>query len=143
MARALRIQYPGAYYHVSCRGNERRGIYKDAEDRDAFKYKLTQSLEVYGVELLGYVMMNNHFHLQLQTPRGNLAEFMRHFNISYTAAYNRRHNRVGHLYQGRYKSFLIDADNYLLAVSRYIHINPINTKKLRKQSARDQWAALV
>jgi len=132
MARALRIQYPGAYYHVTCRGNERREIYKDEEDREVFKKKLKQSLE-----------MSNHFHLLIQTPQGNLSEFMRHFNISYTSAYNRRHHRIGHLYQGRYKAFLIDADNYLLAVSRYIHLNPIKIKKISKYSSQDQWAELV
>lgn len=142
MARALRIQYPGAYYHVTCRGNERREIYKDEEDRKVFKEKLKQSLSVYGVELPGYVMMSNHFHLLLQTPQGNLSEFMRHFNISYTSAYNRRHNRIGHLYQARYKAFLIDADNYLLAVSRYMHLNPIKIRKYSKYTFKEKWSEL-
>ena len=135
MARALRIQYPGAYYHVTCRGNERREIYKDDEDRKLFKEKLKVSLEVYAVEVLSYVLMSNHFHLLISTPQGNLSEFMRHFNISYTSAYNRRHRRSGHLYQGRYKAFLIDADSYLVAVSRYIHLNPIRLKKYYRCSA--------
>jgi putative transposase len=142
MARALRIQYPGAYYHVTCRGNERREIYKDDEDRKLFKDKLKISLEVYAVEVLSYVLMSNHFHLLISTPQGNLSEFMRHFNISYTSAYNRRHRRSGHLYQGRYKSFLIDADSYLVAVSRYIHLNPIRIKKYYSCSAQEQWAEL-
>ena len=142
MARALRIQYPGAYYHVTCRGNERREIYKDDEDRKLFKEKLKVSLEVYAVEVLSYVLMGNHFHLLISTPKGNLSEFMRHFNISYTSAYNRRHRRSGHLYQGRYKSFLIDADRYLAAVSRYIHLNPIRIKKYYRCSAQEQWAEL-
>ncbi len=81
--------------------------------------------------------MRNHFHLQVTTPEGNLSEFMRHFNISYTSAFNRRHNRVGHLYQGRYKAFLIDADNYLLAVSRYIHLNPVRIKAYSKKLDRE------
>ena len=142
MARALRIQYPGAYYHVTCRGNERREIFKDTEDRKTFKAKLQLSMEVYGVELLSYALMSNHFHLLICTPQGNLAEFMRHFNISYTSAYNRRHKRSGHLYQGRYKAFLIDADNYLLAVSRYIHLNPIRLKKYSGYSAIEKWEEL-
>ena len=142
MARALRIEYPEAYYHVTCRGNERREIFKDAEDRKAFKAKLQLSLEVYGVDVLSYALMSNHFHLLICTPRGNLAEFMRHFNISYTSAYNRRHKRSGHLYQGRYKAFLIDADNYLLAVSRYIHLNPIRLKKYSGYSANEKWEEL-
>ena len=142
MARALRIQYPEAYYHVTCRGNERREIFKDDEDIKVFKAKLQLSLEIYGVELLTYALMSNHFHLLICTPQGNLAEFMRHFNISYTSAYNRRHKRSGHLYQGRYKAFLIDADNYLLAVSRYIHLNPIRLKKHTEYNAKEKWEEL-
>ena len=83
MARALRIQYAGAYYHVTCRGNERRAIYRDDQDRRLFKEKLKQSMDIYGVYLHGYVLMSNHFHLLLQTPQGNLSQFMRHFNITY------------------------------------------------------------
>ncbi|MBI5591159.1 MAG: transposase [Deltaproteobacteria bacterium] len=142
MARALRIQYPGAYYHVTCRGNERRDIYQDREDKKIFKSKLKVSQEIYSVEVLGYVLMSNHFHLLIHTPQGNLSEFMRHFNISYTSAYNRRHKRCGHLYQGRYKAFLIDAENYLLTVSRYIHLNPIRTDKCAGHAPEAQWAEL-
>lgn len=142
MARALRIQYPGAYYHVTCRGNEQRDIYQDSEDKGIFKSKLKVSQEIYSVEVLGYVLMGNHFHLLIHTPQGNLSEFMRHFNISYTSAFNRRHKRCGHLYQGRYKAFLIDADKYLLAVSRYIHLNPIRTNKYVGHIPEEQWAEL-
>ena len=142
MARALRIQYPGACYHVTCRGNERKNIYQDSEDKRIFKSKLKVSQEIYSVEVLSYVLMSNHFHLLIHTPHGNLSEFMRHFNISYTSAYNRRHKRCGHLYQGRYKAFLIDADNYLLAVSRYIHLNPIRTDKYVGVTPEEQWAVL-
>jgi REP element-mobilizing transposase RayT len=128
MARQLRIQYPGAYYHVTSRGNEQQDIYRDPADYDMFLNKLAESLDIYNVSLLAYVCMINHFHLFLTTPDGNLSEFMRHFNISYTSVFNRRYKRSGHLYQGRYKSFLIDADNYLKAVSRYIHLNPVRIK---------------
>jgi putative transposase len=106
MTRALRILYANAYYHVTCRGNERKAIFRDDTDRSLFLDKLNSSREIYGVEIHCYVLMNNHFHLVVETPRGNLSEFMRHFNISYTAAFNRRHRRVGHLYQGRYKAIL-------------------------------------
>ncbi len=125
MARALRILFPGAYYHVTCRGNDRTAIFKDDRDREAFLEKLRGSLAVYRVELHAYVLMSNHFHLMVSTPRGNLSEFMRHFNVSYTSLYNRRHKRVGHLYQGRYKAILIDQDSYLLELSRYVHLNPV------------------
>ena len=143
MARSLRIQYPEAYYHVTCRGNERKEIFADDYDRRIFLEKLAGSLEVYNVNLLGYVCMINHFHLLINTPDGNLADFMRHFNICYTSAFNRRYNRVGHLYQGRYKAFLIDADNYLLAVSRYIHLNPVRVAGLAEHSAKRKWDMLL
>ena len=131
MARPLRIQFENAYYHVTCRGNDRRNIFFSDADRLAFLDLLGSSSDIYQTEILAYVPMSNHFHLLVKTPRGNLQEFMRHFNISYTAWYNRRHRRSGHLYQGRYHSFLIDADNYLKEVSRYIHLNPVKIKQAR------------
>jgi putative transposase len=102
-------------------GQRAKGIFRDEQDRQIFLDKLALSLDIYHVSLLAYVCMANHFHLLVTTPEGNLSEFMRHFNISYTSAFNRRHRRSGHLYQGRYKAFLVDADSYLLEVSRYIH----------------------
>lgn len=129
MARQLRIQYPGAYYHVTGRGNERREIFRDKDDYLLFLEKLSDSLEVYNVSLLGYVCMTNHYHLLVMTPDSNLSNFMRHFNIAYTSSFNRRHNRSGHLYQGRFKSYLVDADSYLKEVSRYIHLNPVRIMK--------------
>ena len=128
MARPLRIQYPGAFYHVTCRGNERQDIFKDDTDRYRFIQILSQSLDSYTVKLHSYVLMSNHFHLLVETPLGNLAELMRKFNITYTGYYNRRHARVGHLYQGRYKSILVERDAYLTVLSRYIHVNPVRIK---------------
>ncbi len=84
--------------------------------------------------------MSNHFHLMVSTPRGNLSEFMRHFNVSYTSVYNRRHNRVGHLYQGRYKAILIDQDSYLLELSRYVHLNPVRIGAHRKTRSKSKSA---
>jgi putative transposase len=143
MTRPLRIQYPGAYYHVTCRGNERRRIFIDREDREIFFERLLRSLDIHNVRLLSYVLMPNHFHLLITTPEGNLSEFMRHFNISYTASFNRKHHRTGHLYQGRYKSYLIDADQYLLEVSRYIHLNPVRIRNLARKSGEEKWAILL
>jgi putative transposase len=137
MARQLRIQYPGAYYHVTSRGNERQDIYRDDLDYQVFIEKLAVSLDVHNVTLLAYVCMTNHFHLFLTTPDGNLSEFMRHFNISYTSAFNRRHKRSGHLYQGRFKAILVDADSYLKDVSRYIHLNPVRIKKYASLPAEE------
>jgi REP element-mobilizing transposase RayT len=143
MARPLRIQYPGAYYHITCRGNERKEIFLDGRDEEIFLNKLARSLDIYKVSCLAYICMPNHFHLLATTPEGNLSEFMRHFNISYTSAFNKRHDRVGHLYQGRYKSFLIDADNYLLSVSRYVHLNPIRVNNLLNKKADQKWKILM
>jgi len=149
MARPLRIQYENAYYHVTCRGNARQEIYADDRDRSVFLKLLARSAEIYQVEVLAYVLMANHFHLLVKTPGANLQEFMRHFNISYTSHFNRGHKRTGHLYQGRYKAFLIDADSYLQEVARYIHLNPLRPKgKARKTLAekkeylrRYQWSS--
>jgi REP element-mobilizing transposase RayT len=136
MARPLRILFPDAYYHVTCRGNGRKPIFRDDTDRSVFIGKLRASREIYHVEIHAYVLMPNHFHLILKTPKANLSEFMRHFNISYTAAFNRRLNRVGHLYQGRYKAIL--EDSYLLELSRYVHVNPVRIRSHRAQDIREQ-----
>lgn len=130
MARPLRIQYPDAIYHVTVRGNERREIFRDARDRDSFLELLRQSASIYQVRIFSYVLMENHFHLLLQTPLANLGEFMRHFNIGYTGYYNRRHHRAGHLYQGRYGSILVERGAYLSVLSRYIHLNPVRTQSM-------------
>lgn len=128
MTRPLRIQFENAHYHVTCRGNARQKIFLGESDRRAFLELLVRSTEIYQIEILAYVLMPNHFHLLVKTPLGNLQEFMRHFNISYTSYFNRTHDRSGHMYQGRYKAFLIDADRYLQGVSRYIHLNPVRIR---------------
>ncbi len=150
MARSLRIQYPGAFYHVMHRGNERKVIFTDDVDRLSFLDLLARSIDIYDIQLHSYVLMGNHFHLLVETPRGNLAEFMRHFNISYTAYFNKRHQRTGHLYQGRYKSVLVERDSYLTMVSRYIHLNPVRVENLQGVSTeelmvylcRNPWSSL-
>jgi putative transposase len=134
MARPLRIEFPNAYYHVTCRGNARENIVIDDSDRLRFLGLLTRSAEVYQVRIIAFVIMTNHFHLLVTTPQGNLQDFMRHLNISFTSFFNRKHDRVGHLFQGRYKAFLIDADSYLLEVSRYIHLNPVKTEERQQYS---------
>ena len=142
MVRPLRIQYPGAFYHVTCRGNKRQKIFLDDDDRHWFLKVMCESLEIYQVVLYCYVLMDNHFHLVIQTLRANLSEFMRRFNISYTSWFNYHHNICGHVYQGRYKAFLVDADNYLLEVSRYIHLNPVR-KSSHKKSTNDNQLAYI
>lgn len=138
MSRPLRIQYPFAFYHVTCRGNARQEIFRGEDDRQDFLHLLSRSLGIFEVQLLAYALMPNHFHLLVCTPKGNLSGFMRHFNISYTGSFNRRYNRTGHLYQGRYKAFLIGEDNYLLEVSRYIHLNPLRMKSPKSMERRWQ-----
>ena len=137
MARPLRIQYPNAVYHVTSRGNERKDIFKDDRDREHFLEILFQSLHTYSVILYSYVLMNNHFHLLVETPLGNLGAFMRHFNITYTSYFNRRHRRTGHLYQGRYKSIIVDKDAYLSVLFRYIHLTQIIHKIWQKKIANN------
>lgn len=138
MARPLRIEYPYAHYHITCRGNERRNIFRDDDDRHGFLERLRQSLEIYEVKLHCHVLMNNHFHLMAETPRANLSEFMRHFNVACTSFFNRRHRRTGHLYQGRFKAVLIQADACLLALSRYVHLNPVRAGRPRRKGVPDQ-----
>ncbi len=143
MARPLRIQYPGAVYHVTCRGNEKKAIFRDDADRRRFLRILQQSLTTYTVTLYSYVLMTNHFHLLLETPRGNLGEFMRAFNITYTGYFNRRHHRIGHLYQGRYKSLLVEKGVYLAVLSRYIHLNPVRLKSMETLPIQDKLRHLL
>lgn len=138
MSRPLRIQYKNALYHVTCRGNARQSIFLSDHDRQRFLELLQRSLEIYQVHLLAFVLMTNHFHVIVRTPQANLQDFMRHFNISYTGWFNKAHKRCGHLYQGRYKSFLIDKDSYLLQVSRYLHLNPIRVKRLKDASFNEK-----
>lgn len=143
MARPLRIQYPGAVYHVTCRGNERKDIFNDDRDRKTFLEILFRSIKIYNIRLDSYILMKTHFHLLIETPLGNLGEFMRHFNITYTSYFNRRHKRVGHLYQGRYKSIVVDRNEYLSILSRYIHLNPIRTMIIKNRTEKEKMEYLM
>ncbi len=125
MARPLRIEYPGAFYHVMNRGLERRKIYQDPKEYDKFLRILLKAERKYGIVLHAYCLMPNHYHLLLETPNGQLNQAMRHLDGVYTQYFNRKNRRVGPLLQGRYKAVLVDADSYLLEVSRYIHMNPV------------------
>jgi REP element-mobilizing transposase RayT len=111
------------------RGNRREDIFVTDTDRRRFVDALVDSCETFGVKLVAYVLMNNHFHLLVQTPQANLSEFMRQFIVTYTVRFNRRHDRSGHVFQGRFKSLLVQEDEYLLPLSRYIHLNPIRLRK--------------
>ena len=125
MARQLRIEYEGAFYHVTSRGNQKGRIFWEDIDRTKFKDILRRTKERYRYFLHGYVMMNNHYHLLIETPHANLKQIMQNINTSYTVYINRTRNKFGHLFQGRYKSFIVDKENYLVELSRYIHLNPV------------------
>ena len=125
MARQLRIEYPGAVYHVTSRGNGRCAIYFDDDDRDHFLNILHLVNKRYGWFCHAYCLMGNHYHLMIETPEGNLSKGMRHLNGVYTQWYNRKHSLVGHLFQGRFKAILVEKDSYLLQLCRYIVQNPV------------------
>jgi len=125
MARPLRIEFPGALYHITSRGNARQTIFFDEEDFTDFLTVLGQVTKRYQLLLHSYCLMHNHYHLLIETPEGNLARGMRQLNGTYTQHANQRHQRVGHILQGRYRSILIDKENYLLELSRYIALNPV------------------
>ncbi|RLB70352.1 MAG: hypothetical protein DRH04_03780 [Deltaproteobacteria bacterium] len=125
MARPLRIEYPGAFYHVTSRGNEKKDIFRSSQDRRKFLSYLESSVIRYGAIIHVWCLMNNHYHLLIETPAGNLSQIMRHINGAYTTYFNIKRKRAGHLFQGRYKAILIDADSYAVELSRYIHLNPV------------------
>lgn len=132
MARPLRIEYPGAYYHITSRGNEQKDIFKSQRDREKFLEYLESATTRYGAVIHAYCLMNNHFHLLVETPEGNLSEIMRHINGAYTTYFNVKRKRTGHLLQGRYKAILVEADEYLVELSRYIHLNPVRVGIVEK-----------
>ena len=142
MARPQRIEYEGAVYHVTVRGNERRAIFGDDGDRARFLRVLGESVASFEVRLYLFCLMTNHVHLVLETPRGNLSRFMHRLQTAYTVYFNHRHERHGHVMQGRYGAVLVERDAYLLRLSRYVHLNPVFTKALRGRSVGERRAAL-
>ena len=125
MSRPLRISYPGAFYHITSRGNEQKAIFKSRKDREKFLGYLESANKRYDAVIHAYCLMDNHYHILLETISGNLSKIMAHINGAYTNYYNVKRDRVGHLFQGRYKAILVDADEYAKELSRYIHLNPV------------------
>jgi putative transposase len=125
MARPLRIEYPGAVYHITSRGNEKKPVYKDDRDREIFLSTLDKVNKRYNWLCHAYCLMDNHFHLLVETLEGNLSLGVRQLNGVYTQTFNKRHGRVGHLFQGRYKAIVIQKDSHLLEVCRYVVLNPV------------------
>ena len=135
MARPLRIEYEGAVYHVTSRGNARQGIFLDDDDRTGFLEILGRVVERYSWICHAYCLMTNHYHLLIETPDANLSRGMQFLNGVYTQWFNRRHQRVGHLLQGRFKGILVEKESHLLELARYIVLNPVRAKMVR--SVRD------
>ena len=125
MARPLRIEFPGATYHVTSRGDRREPIYRDDADRVAQLQVVGAAMDRFEAKVLAYCLMGNHYHLIVHTPQANLSALMRQLNGVYTQVFNRRHRQVGHLFQGRFKAILVDTDAYLLALCRYVERNPV------------------
>jgi REP element-mobilizing transposase RayT len=125
MARPLRLDYPDSFYHVLSRGNERRDIFRERADYLKFLDLLEEMTDRFKVEIHAYVLMSNHFHLLIKTNQSNLSRAIQWVGLSYAGWFNRKHKRTGHLFQGRFKSFLIENDRYFTAMSFYIHGNPL------------------
>lgn len=131
MARPLRIEFPGAIYHVTSRGNKKEKIFKNNRDREVFLKILSSVVKRYNFLCHAYCLMNNHYHLLIETPDGNLCQGMRQLNGVYTQKFNKLYNTVGHLFQGRYKAILVEKESYLLELCRYIVLNPVRAEIVR------------
>ena len=131
-----RIEFPGAVYHVTSRGDRREPIFVDDTDRAGLLNVLAQGMQRFDAQVLAYCLMGNHYHFVLHTRQANLSLLMRHLNGVYTQAFNRRHGKVEHLFQGRFKAILVDRDAYLLEVCRYVELNPV---RARMVSAPGWW----
>ena len=137
MARPLRLEFPGAVYHVTSRGNARQDIVVDDRDRLQVLALLAHVVDRYGWLCHAYCLMNNHYHLLVETPQPNLSLGMRQLNGRYTQAYNRQHHRVGHLFQGRFTAILVEKEAHLLELCRYVVLNPV---RARMAPHPRQWA---
>ena len=145
MARKLRLEYEGAIYHVMSRGDRREAIFHDDQDREMFLETLEQACKKTGWQVHAYCLMNNHFHLVVETPQANLVAGMKWFLGTYTGRFNRRHKLFGHLFSGRYKSLIVDGsgNGYLRTVCDYVHLNPVRAKLLRPEQklGRYRWSS--
>ena len=132
MARPLRVEFPGAPYHLTSRGDRREVIVRDEAARACLLEVLGQALERFDASCFAYCLMGNHYHFVVQTRRANLSRLMRHVNGVYTQRHNRHHGQVGHLFQGRFKAIVVDRDAYFLEVCRYVDLNPVRAKLVRR-----------
>ncbi|MCH7937051.1 MAG: transposase [Proteobacteria bacterium] len=132
MSRPLRIEFPGALYHLTARGNARADIFVDDADRRNFLSVLERTVERCGWLCHAYCLMSNHYHLLVETPQANLSRGMRHLNGVYSQRFNRAHGRVGHVFQGRYKAILVEKEAHLLELVRYVVLNPVRAGLARR-----------
>jgi REP element-mobilizing transposase RayT len=140
MSRPLRIEFPGATYHVTARGNRRAEIFVDVDDRRRMLEILGQAMARHDAQVFAYCLMGNHYHLVLRTRRANLSRIMRHLNGEYARTFNQRHSLVGHLFQRRFHSVLVDTDAYLLEVCRYVELNPVRARLVDRVAEWD-WSS--
>ncbi|NOX91108.1 MAG: hypothetical protein GXP18_01255 [Gammaproteobacteria bacterium] len=131
MARQLRLEFAGGLYHLTARGNAQAEIYRDDDDRKLFLDLLRREIEQQGWLCYAYCLMDNHYHLLIETPEANLSKGMRRLNQVYTQSFNRRHGLAGHVLQGRYKSIIVDKENYFLELCRYVVLNPVRAKMVK------------
>ena len=142
MARLLRVEYPGAIYHVTIRGNNRRALFVDDKDRERFLDRLGEYGEEYGIRIYAYCLMSNHVHLVVETPEANLGRFLHRLQTAYTTYFNLRHEESGHLTQGRYGAKTVEGDEYLLHLVRYVHLNPVFVDGMREKDLPERRKAL-
>ncbi len=142
MARPIRVEFPGAVYHVMARGNERRAIFRDDQDRRRFLHTVEQTVERFGLRVHAFCLMPNHYHLLVGTPRANLSQALGWLQVTYTVRFNRRHRRSGHLFQGRFKAQLVEADGYAQWLVEYLHLNPVRPRRKEELIAAERAAEL-
>jgi len=138
MARKPRVFIQGGIYHITSRGNDRQNVFRTERDRLRFLERLKESALMYNVRVYMYCLMSNHIHLLIETPQGNLNRFMGSLLTGYTSYFNRCHSRAGHLMQGRYGAQVVEGSDYLLRLSRYIHLNPVHVHEWSDQPLEDQ-----
>ena len=138
MARKLRVEFSGAIYHVTLRGNGRMIIFNDDRDRERFLLRLEESADTYNVRVYMFCLMSNHVHLVVETPQANISRFMQSLTTGYTVYFNLKNNNCGHLFQGRFGAKLVEGDSYLSALTRYVHLNPVYIDYIKERPLKER-----
>ena len=138
MARPIRVEFPGAVYHLMARGNERRAVFRDDQDRRQLVKTVAEMVEQFDLRVHAYCLMPNHYHLLVETPRGNLSQAVGWLQLTYAVRFNRRHRRSGHLFQGRFKAQLVEADEYARWLVEYLHLNPVRPRHKGQRIAAER-----